>query len=77
MLQNHHTSHLHGNYSSFNRKEYTTQVSKHSSQLLEAVESAKRQEAEQANLVQSLLAQLQTVNADFVNKMDIMYQIIK
>lgn len=58
------------------KKEYTIQVSKHSSQLLEAVESAKRQEAEQANLVQSLLAQLQTVNADFVNKMDIMYQII-
>ncbi|KAG0726775.1 Nucleoporin GLE1 [Chionoecetes opilio] len=59
------------------KNEYTNQVSIHSSQLLEAVESARRQEAEQANIVQSLVAQLQTANVEFVAKLDIMYQLIK
>lgn len=59
------------------KKEYTTQVSRQSSQLLEAVESARRQEAEQANLVQSLIAQLQTSHVDFVAKQEVMYQLLK
>ncbi|XP_045128492.1 nucleoporin Gle1-like [Portunus trituberculatus] len=59
------------------KKEYTSQVSRQSSQLLEAVESARRQEAEQANLVQSLIAQLQASHVDFVAKQDVMYRLLK
>lgn len=59
------------------KREYTSQVSRQSSQLLEAMESAQRQEAEQANLLQSLIAQLQMLHTDFVTKRNVMYQLLR